>query len=227
VLRRLFCLGALAVPLGACAIVRPPRAPIPLISTTDVHTADSVEAAGERAVLGKIDFAHRDSEVVRYFASAKNQALYTDSPRTYPTREAGVKLAQMGSDPVLRLPNGVRDQVLGPLLQGDPANWELDHKGTTFAFNDKKTLNAFRKNPERYIPAVGGYCLGAMSRGDVVPGDPRNHFFVPEAEDSGIWAYYGSPKGPEAWKAMTPDERRKAIAAAVANYAQYTAITRS
>ena len=136
--RRMLCLAPLVVSLGACAVSRPPRIPMPLISTTDVHSADFVEAAKGNEVLGKIEFAERDDEVVRYFSQAKNQALYTRDPKRYPDRGVGIQLAQMGSDPVLRLPNGVHDPVLGALQQGDPAIWKSNHNGANFTFSGAK-----------------------------------------------------------------------------------------
>ena len=123
----------------------------------------------------------------------------------------------MGTDPVLRFPNGVRDPAIGAIVAGDPAKYVAGHKGAWFAFASEATFKAFRSDPDRYTPDVGGYCLGAMSRKGITPGDPRNIFFVPEERQ---WAVYGSPNGPQAWATMTAEERREALATAHAYYEQ-------
>ncbi|HEX5321796.1 MAG TPA: hypothetical protein VFW46_21745, partial [Stellaceae bacterium] len=139
--------------------------------------------------------------------------------KAYPDIEPGIHLALMGADPVLRFPNGIHDATIGAVIAGDPTRYIAEHKGALYAFATEATLEAFKSDPERYSPEVGGYCLGAMSRHGITPGDPRNIFFVPEEQK---WAVYGSPNGPKAWTAMTARERRHALETAHAYYAGRT-----
>jgi len=191
-------------------------AQIPSISTTEVHRLDVVaQKYGKPGTVGKLKFAYRDGDVVRYFSSNENCLEYVADPKAFPDVEQGIRLALFGADPVLLFPNGTKDPTIGALLAGDPARYRTVYKGTSFAFAYKATQRAFGADPVRYMPAVGGYCLGAMSSGRVVPGDPMNTLWIPEI---GVWAVFGSPRGPVIWAAMTSEERREKTAVALANY---------
>ncbi len=202
--------------------------PLPLISTTQIHRTDVVDAVAGKSTVGSPEFAFREGQVVRWFASDDNCALYVQDKAKYPDVDVLVSLAFFGADPVARFPKGVYDLALGPVVPGDMAHLTT-HRGASYIFASRANLAAFSMDPDKYVPPVGGYCLGAMAAGRVTPGDPRNTFFVPEAgpigkdgKPTGQWAVFGSPNGPVAWAAMTPEKRRDLLAAAYANYARQT-----
>lgn len=195
---------------------------MPQISETGVFRTDVVAAAQGSHILGAPALAIRNQTIVHYLASKENQDRFVANPNAYPEVEPGVSLALMGADPVLRFPNGVHDAAIGAIVAGHPTRYVAEHKGAWYALATEATLKAFKTDPERYIPDVGGYCLGAMSRRGITPGDPRNIFFVPE---EGKWAVYGSPNGPKAWAEMTTPERLKAIETAHAFYRQRISLT--
>lgn len=189
--------------------------PLPQVSQTGVFRTDVVAASQGSRVLGSPSLAVRNETTVHYLATKAHQDGFATQPTAYPDIERGITLALMGADPVLRFPNGVHDPSIGAIIAGDPARYVAEHKGAWYAFASEATLNAFKSDPEQYSADVGGYCLGAMSRHGITPGDPRNVFFVPEENK---WAVYGSPNGPAAWLKMTAQERRSALAIAHAYY---------
>ena len=145
--------------------------------------------------------AIRNQTTVRYLASKENQDRFVANPNAYPEVEPGVSLALMGADPVLRFPNGVHDAAIGAIVAGNPTRYVAEHKGAWYAFATEATLKAFKSDPERYIPDVGGYCLGAMSRRGITPGDPRNIFYVPEERK---WASVRKSEWPEGVEKLRP-----------------------
>lgn len=46
-------------------------------------------------------------------------------------------------------------------------------RGATWLFSSDENLAAFRKDPERYAPAYGGYCAYAMARDSLAAIDPE------------------------------------------------------
>ena len=47
------------------------------------------------------------------------------------------------------------------------------HDGVTYLFVSKENKQAFDKNPQKYIPAYGGYCAYGVSVGKKFIGDPQ------------------------------------------------------
>lgn len=47
------------------------------------------------------------------------------------------------------------------------------HKGATYQFSSKSNLAKFEKNPEKYVPAYGGYCAFGVSVSKKFVGDPE------------------------------------------------------
>jgi len=45
------------------------------------------------------------------------------------------------------------------------------HQGATYFFASKKNRDAFQANPERYVPAFGGYCAVGAALGVLLPVD--------------------------------------------------------
>jgi hypothetical protein len=209
--------GALAASIAALFSGASSADPVlPEISQTGVYRTDVVAASQGARVIGSPELAIRNSTTVHYLATNDAHQRYENDAKAYPDIEQGVSLGLMGADPVLRFPNGVREPAIGAIVAGDPTKYVAEHKGAWFAFATEATFRAFKNDPGRYTPDVGGYCLGAMSRKGITPGDPRNIFFVPEERQ---WAVYGSPNGPEAWARMTAEERTAALASAHAYYA--------
>lgn len=215
----LMCAGGAIAPTAHAADLLPP------ISQTNVHRLDVVEAAAGKRIIGSVDFAHREGDAVHYFISWENCALYVAEPEKYPNIERPARLAFFGADIVHRFPHGVRDSAIGPVVAGDPGRFSVTYRNGpiqgVFAFAEAATKRAFERNPEQYLPPVGGYCLGAMAADRVTPGDPRHVYRIAER---GIWAVFGSPNGPIAWAKMTPTERAAKYDAAIANYLRKTGL---
>ena len=53
-----------------------------------------------------------------------------------------------------------------------------DHRGVTYYFVSADARNAFKKNPNKYIPAFGGWCAFGMAVNDKFPVDPTNFKIV-------------------------------------------------
>jgi YHS domain-containing protein len=47
------------------------------------------------------------------------------------------------------------------------------HEGAIYHFASKEHLNLFAKNPEKYVPAYGGYCAYGLSKGYTAPIKPE------------------------------------------------------
>ncbi len=47
------------------------------------------------------------------------------------------------------------------------------HEGATYIFSSQENLNTFKANPDRYVPAYGGYCAYGVSVGKKFIGDPE------------------------------------------------------
>lgn len=74
-------------------------------------------------------------------------------------------LAIRGYDPVAYFRNG------GPRL-GKP-EFSVRHGGTTWQFASAEHKALFEANPERYMPAYGGFCAYGTSRGYLVKIEPE------------------------------------------------------
>ena len=54
------------------------------------------------------------------------------------------------------------------------ADYSTRHLGATWRFASAENLARFQSNPERYLPAYGGYCAWAVSQGYLAKGDPKH-----------------------------------------------------
>ena len=63
------------------------------------------------------------------------------------------------------------EQHLAGGLVGDP-NVAV-HDGVTYIFANKENLDTFNADPEKYVPAYGGYCAYGVSVGKKFVGDPE------------------------------------------------------
>ncbi|MGE0564040.1 MAG: YHS domain-containing (seleno)protein [Pseudolabrys sp.] len=57
-------------------------------------------------------------------------------------------------------------------VQGD-AKFSAVHKEATYRFASAENLAAFKANPDKYVPAYGGYCAYGVAVGAKFDGDPR------------------------------------------------------
>jgi len=85
-------------------------------------------------------------------------AFDPSSPAPVNVEKSGVGLK--GYDPVAYFTEG------GP-VEGDPTITAV-HDGTLYAFASTDNRDAFIVEPERYLPAYGGFCALAMSYGKKV-----------------------------------------------------------
>jgi len=77
------------------------------------------------------------------------------------------KLAMKGYDPVSYFEEGG-----GKPRKGDK-KIELVHAGVRYRFASEANREKFRKAPQKYEPAYGGWCAYAMASGDKVSVDPE------------------------------------------------------
>jgi YHS domain-containing protein len=52
-------------------------------------------------------------------------------------------------------------------------HYVAEHVGGTYVFASQQNLQMFQKDPERYVPAYGGYCAFGVSKGKKFIGDPE------------------------------------------------------
>ncbi len=206
---------------GIVLAIGPARAQekLPLVSETNVHRVDVVDAANGTPKIGAPEFAYREGNQVNWFTSAENCGFHTTNRQKYPDVDAGMQLAFFGADIVARFPNGVHNPLLGKVAAGTSVY--TTYHGAMFGFSSYANFAAFEMNPEKYMLPAGGYCLRAMSGDNVVPGDPNNVFWIASAR---TWSVYGSPNGPAAMAKMTPAQQRDVLRLAVQNYRRKTGL---
>ncbi len=65
--------------------------------------------------------------------------------------------------------------------------YALKHDGVTFLFSSQENLNAFKKDPTKYIPQYGGYCAYAIGiKGSKVSINPETF----EIRDGKLYLFY-------------------------------------
>ena len=52
------------------------------------------------------------------------------------------------------------------------------HDGQAYLFSSKENREIFEKNPEKYVPAYGGYCAMGIALGRKFPVDPEAFYVV-------------------------------------------------
>ncbi|MBB6523022.1 YHS domain-containing (seleno)protein [Pseudoteredinibacter isoporae] len=52
-------------------------------------------------------------------------------------------------------------------------NFVATHQGATYQFSSKENLETFKRSPDKYVPAYGGYCAFGVSVGKKFIGDPE------------------------------------------------------
>lgn len=78
---------------------------------------------------------------------------------------AGAPLALHGYDPVAYFTEGQ------PVLGSDKL--VHTHEGVAYRFASQAHLDAFKKEPARYVPQYGGFCAYGVAVGKKFDGDPR------------------------------------------------------
>lgn len=69
----------------------------------------------------------------------------------------GESVGLVGYDPVSYFQEG------GGRPQKGLINLSLQHDGVTYRFASQENLDRFKKNPEKYLPAYGGWCAWAIA----------------------------------------------------------------
>jgi len=73
-------------------------------------------------------------------------------------------------------------------VKGDK-KFTTEYDGVKYKFASKENLETFKKSPEKYIPAYGGYCAYAIgAKGDKVSIDPKTF----EIRDGKLYLFYNS-----------------------------------
>ena len=98
-------------------------------------------------------FAARVSEVSKN--ASIGQYNLTDGP-----------LALQGFDPVAYVESGK--------AQAGKSEFSSQHRGVVYRFASVETRQRFAEDPEKYVPAYGGWCATAMADGRKVEIDPAN-----------------------------------------------------
>ena len=87
--------------------------------------------------------------------------------------------------------------------EGEPtkgsADYTATHDGATYRFANAEHLAAFEANPERYVPAYGGYCAYGLAMGQKVGSDPE----VWEIVDGQLYLNV-NPDVQDRWEANIP-----------------------
>lgn len=89
--------------------------------------------------------------------------------------------AALTPNTVINAPSGVGIKGFDPVSyhtdgkakRGDSKH-QTEHEGVVYRFAEADNKRAFEEEPDRYLPAYGGYCAYAMSNGDIVDINPRN-----------------------------------------------------
>jgi hypothetical protein len=64
-------------------------------------------------------------------------------------------------------------QAKNKAVKGSASNTAY-HKGLTYLFKSKDNADLFKKTPDKYLPAYGGYCALDVTSGKKTVSNPRN-----------------------------------------------------
>lgn len=84
-------------------------------------------------------------------------------PQVYMT--ADTRIAINGYDPVMYF-------IEGKPQKGKNA-WQHSHNGATWQFANRKHLELFKENPDKFTPQFGGYCAFSVAQGLTLPSKPQ------------------------------------------------------
>lgn len=93
--------------------------------------------------------------------------------------------------------------VVAYFTKGKPtkgsSDFETTYQEATWRFESQANLDAFKSNPDRYIPQYGGYCAWAVSQGTTADTNPNNWKIV----DDKLYLNYNT-KIQKKWEADIP-----------------------
>lgn len=115
-------------------------------------------------MLDRRTFIHLAAAALAAGGSAKAEAQ-ADTPRLVNTLGSPEGVAIRGYDPVAYFRDG------GPRL-GKP-EFSVRHGGAIWRFASAEHKALFEADPERYLPAYGGFCAYGTSRGYLVKIEPE------------------------------------------------------
>ncbi len=99
-------------------------------------------------------------------AAVASPAFAADENNVVPgMTAAGAPLGLHGVDPVAFV-------ELGNRVDGT-AEYTAIHDGVAYYFASRDNMNNFRRSPEKFIPANGGFCTFGVSVGKKFDGDPQ------------------------------------------------------
>jgi len=97
----------------------------------------------------------------------------------------GERIGVVGYDPVSYFPEG------GGRPQKGLITISTEHSGVVYRFRTKENQAAFQANPEKYLPAYGGWCAWAVAElGKRVDVDPESF----EIRDGRLLLFYRDPQ---------------------------------
>ncbi|WP_026308561.1 YHS domain-containing (seleno)protein [Spirosoma spitsbergense] len=89
-------------------------------------------------------------------------------------------------------------------VKGNP-NYSYTHKETNWLFASAANRDAFKADPDRYMPQYGGYCAYGLSQGHKAPTDPEAWTIV----DDKLYLNY-NPKVKTKWVQRQADNIQQA-----------------
>ena len=108
-------------------------------------------------------------------------------------------------------------------LSDDPqlgaSEWRAQHGGATYWFASRENRDRFQEDPQRYLPAFGGWCAWAVADGEgsLVAVDPKSYL----VQDGRLLLFYDGWLGDtrELWRA---GDGARLLGAADTNWARMT-----
>lgn len=97
---------------------------------------------------------------------------------------SGFGCGALAEESMLNSDNGVAVHGYDPVSyhKDGPAKgqetWSFIYQGATYYFATRENFEAFKNDPERYLPAYGGWCAWAMLDGEKVDVDPRSYKII-------------------------------------------------
>jgi YHS domain-containing protein len=96
----------------------------------------------------------------------------------------GETIGLAGYDPVAYFPEGGGKPVKGSI------KISYDYDGVTYRFASQEHLDLFKKNPEKFVPAYGGWCAWAVpALGKRVDVDPESF----QVKNGKLYVFYRDP----------------------------------
>ncbi len=97
------------------------------------------------------------------------------------------------------------------------ATFTAEHNDLTYYFSSEEHKTAFVQNPDKYLPAYGGYCAFAMAmQGKSVPVDPETF----KLRDGKLYLFYNGPYQGSNFNTIIPwnENEQELVAKADANW---------